>query len=156
MVKANCALQFAQDHSMCSVFPSLSSLAMHQKYTLTTKEISGDLELHSFPIPLSNALKALTNVMKIYGRNLLLHGLLLSPPALEGPCLAKVLLLTTTVNVLRSNQSGSCGIRAYYNERCRSLGDSNQVLIELTPKPDYSLELPNGHLPTSRIIPRHV
>ena len=43
-------LHFARDHSMCSVFPSRSSLAMRQEYTLTTKEISGGLNLHSFPI----------------------------------------------------------------------------------------------------------
>lgn len=44
-------LHFARDRSMCSVFPSRSSLAMRQEYTLTTKEISGGLKLHSFPIP---------------------------------------------------------------------------------------------------------
>lgn len=44
-------LHFARDHSVCSVFPSRSSLAMRQEYTLTTKEISGGLNLHSFPIP---------------------------------------------------------------------------------------------------------
>ena len=44
-------LHFARNHSMCSVFPSRSSLAMRQEYTLTTKEISGGLKLQSFPIP---------------------------------------------------------------------------------------------------------
>lgn len=44
-------LHFARDHSICSVFPSRSPLAMRQEYTLTTKEISGGLKLHSFPIP---------------------------------------------------------------------------------------------------------
>jgi hypothetical protein len=44
-------LHFARDRSLCSVFPSRSALAMRQEYTLTTKEISGGLKLHSFPVP---------------------------------------------------------------------------------------------------------
>ncbi|KAI9905302.1 hypothetical protein PsorP6_014004 [Peronosclerospora sorghi] len=44
-------LRFARDHRIDSVFPSRSSLAMRQEYTLTTKKISGGLQLQSFPIP---------------------------------------------------------------------------------------------------------
>ncbi|ETI34773.1 hypothetical protein, variant 1 [Phytophthora nicotianae CJ01A1] len=72
-------LHFARDRSMCSVFPSRSSLAMRQEYTLTTKEISGGLKLHSFPIPLTNAsMETLTNVLQVCGRSLFFHALLLS------------------------------------------------------------------------------
>lgn len=44
-------LHFARNHSVCSVFPVRSDLAMRQEYSLTTKEISGGLRLASFPIP---------------------------------------------------------------------------------------------------------
>ncbi|RLN57392.1 hypothetical protein BBJ28_00002694 [Nothophytophthora sp. Chile5] len=58
-------LHFARDHSVCSVFPPRSTLAMRQEFSLTTKEISGGLKVHSFPIP-------------ICGRSLFFHAVLLS------------------------------------------------------------------------------
>lgn len=44
-------LHFARNHSVYSVFPVRSDLAMRQEYSLTTKEISGGFRLASFPIP---------------------------------------------------------------------------------------------------------
>jgi hypothetical protein len=43
-------LHFTRDHSVCSVSPPSGS-PMRQEFSLVTKEISGGLQLHAFPIP---------------------------------------------------------------------------------------------------------
>ncbi|GLD93349.1 hypothetical protein PINS_up001941 [Pythium insidiosum] len=74
-------LHFARDHSICSVAPSsgATAMAMRQEYSLITKEISGGLQLHAFPIPLAVATaETLGSVLQICGHSLLFHSILLS------------------------------------------------------------------------------
>ncbi|DBA04848.1 TPA: hypothetical protein N0F65_004485 [Lagenidium giganteum] len=72
-------LHFARDHSVCYVAPPTSNVGMRQEYSLTTKEISGGLQLQSFPIPLSNAsAETISSVFQICGHSLLFHSILLS------------------------------------------------------------------------------
>ncbi|CAH0474822.1 unnamed protein product [Peronospora belbahrii] len=135
-------LHFARNHSMCSVFPSRSSLAMRQEYTLTTKEISGGLKLHSFPIPLSNAsMETLTNVMKICGRSLFFHVLLLSAFCSRSAVFGQRIAADNddAVNVqIKVDVAAAERITMNTGDL---LGDGNQVLIELNTTPDCSLEL---------------
>jgi hypothetical protein len=53
-------LHFARDHAVCTVStPSASggkAPSMRQEYSLVTKEISGGLQLHAFPIPVRTIL----------------------------------------------------------------------------------------------------
>ncbi|KAJ0401344.1 hypothetical protein ATCC90586_001761 [Pythium insidiosum] len=74
-------LHFARDHSVCTVAPpaSTTSFSMRQEYSLITKEISGGLQLHAFPIPLTLATaETLNSVLQICGHSLLFHSILLS------------------------------------------------------------------------------
>ncbi|KAJ0400968.1 hypothetical protein P43SY_008771 [Pythium insidiosum] len=74
-------LHFARDHSVCTVAPpsSTTSFSMRQEYSLITKEISGGLQLHAFPIPLALATaETLSSVLQICGHSLLFHSILLS------------------------------------------------------------------------------
>ncbi|KAG7385592.1 hypothetical protein PHYPSEUDO_001244 [Phytophthora pseudosyringae] len=135
-------LHFARDRSMCSVFPSRSSLAMRQEYTLTTKEISGGLKLHSFPVPLANAsMETLTNVLQVCGRSLFFHALLLSafcsrsntfglriPADNEDAVNARIKVDVAAPERITMNTG-------------ELLGPDKQVLIEVNTKPDCSLEL---------------
>uniref|UniRef100_M4C162 Uncharacterized protein n=1 Tax=Hyaloperonospora arabidopsidis (strain Emoy2) TaxID=559515 RepID=M4C162_HYAAE len=135
-------LHFARDHSMCSVFPSRSSLAMRQEYTLTTKEISGGLNLHSFPIALVNAsLDTLVNVFQICGRSLLFHALLLS--AFSSRCNVfgqRISAESDNAVNARIKVDVAAAERITMNTG-DLLGGGRQVLIELNTQPDCSLEL---------------
>ncbi|TMW55901.1 hypothetical protein Poli38472_008549 [Pythium oligandrum] len=72
-------LHFTRDRSLCNVSPPSSSLKLRQEYSLVTKEISGGLQLHAFPIPLSHASETtLNSVFQICGHSLLFHSVLLS------------------------------------------------------------------------------
>ncbi|KAG1691272.1 hypothetical protein DVH05_027135 [Phytophthora capsici] len=135
-------LHFARDRSLCSVFPSRSSLAMRQEYTLTTKEISGGLKLHSFPIPLANAsMETLANVFQICGRSLFFHALVLSAFCSRSN--------TFGVRIPADNDdavNARIKVDVAAPERITMntgdlLGPGKQVLIEVNTKPDCSLEL---------------
>ncbi|CAI5721733.1 unnamed protein product [Peronospora effusa] len=135
-------LHFARNHSMCSVFPPRSSLAMRQEYTLTTKEISGGLKLQSFPIPLSNAsLETLTNVVQICGRSLFFHALLLSAFCSRSNVFGQRISADNEDSVNTRIKVDVAAPERITMNTGDLLGAGKQVLIELNTKPDCSLEL---------------
>ncbi|KAI9911331.1 hypothetical protein PsorP6_009628 [Peronosclerospora sorghi] len=159
-------LHFARDHSICSVFLSRSSLAMRQEYTLTTKEISGGLQLQSFPIPLAHAsTETLRTVLELCGRSLIFHALLVSAfysrnnvfgeriaadndDVMHGTILLTCLgdvgmwkkLMVFRVATARIKVDVAPVERITMNTG-DLLGPDKHVLLELSTKPDCSLEL---------------
>jgi hypothetical protein len=72
-------LHFARDQSVCTVFPFKTNFAMCQSFSLITKEISGGLQINSFPIPLTFAsIQSLRSIFQICGHSLFFHSVLLS------------------------------------------------------------------------------
>ncbi|ETI34774.1 hypothetical protein, variant 2 [Phytophthora nicotianae CJ01A1] len=135
-------LHFARDRSMCSVFPSRSSLAMRQEYTLTTKEISGGLKLHSFPIPLTNAsMETLTNVLQVCGRSLFFHALLLSAFCSRSNIFGQRIPADNDDAVNARIKVDVAAPERITMNTGDLLGAGKQVLIEVNTKPDCSLEL---------------
>ncbi|KAG3118565.1 hypothetical protein PI124_g5094 [Phytophthora idaei] len=135
-------LHFARDRSMCSVFPSRSSLAMRQEYTLTTKEISGGLKLHSFPIPLTNAsMETLTNVFQVCGRSLFFHALLLSAFCSRSNTFGQRIPADNDDAVNARIKVDVAAPERITMNTGDLLGPGKQVLIEVNTKPDCSLEL---------------
>ncbi|KAG6972763.1 hypothetical protein JG688_00003859 [Phytophthora aleatoria] len=135
-------LHFARDRSMCSVFPSRSSLVMRQEYTLTTKEISGGLKLHSFPIPLTNAsMETLTNVFQVCGRSLFFHALLLSAFCSRSNTFGQRIPADNDDAVNARIKVDVAAPERITMNTGDLLGPVKQVLIEVNTKPDCSLEL---------------
>ncbi|KAF4133906.1 hypothetical protein GN958_ATG17243 [Phytophthora infestans] len=135
-------LHFARDRSICSVFPSRSSLAMRQEYTLTTKEISGGLKLHSFPIPLMNAsMETLTNVLQVCGRSLFFHALLLSAFCSRSNTFGQRIAADNDEAVNARIKVDVAAAERITMNTGDLLGADKQVLIEVNTKPDCSLEL---------------
>ncbi|CAI5722128.1 unnamed protein product [Hyaloperonospora brassicae] len=135
-------LHFARDHSICSVFPSRCSLAMRQEYTLTTKEISGGLNLHSFPIPLVNvSIETLANVFEICGRSLLFHALLLSAFCSRCNVFGQRISAENEDAVNARIKVDVAAAERITMNTGDLLGAGRQVLIELNTKPDCSLQL---------------
>ncbi|KAL4085919.1 hypothetical protein PRIC1_014544 [Phytophthora ramorum] len=135
-------LHFARDRSMCSVFPSRSALAMRQEYTLTTKEISGGLKLHSFPIPLTNAsVETLTNVFQVCGRSLFFHALLLSAFCSRSNTFGQRIPADNDDAVNARIRVDVAAPERITMNTGELLGAGKQVLIEVNTKPDCSLDL---------------
>ncbi|KAE9027851.1 hypothetical protein PF011_g1857 [Phytophthora fragariae] len=135
-------LHFARDRSMCSVFPSRSALAMRQEYTLTTKEISGGLKLHSFPIPLSNAsMETLANVFQVCGRSLFFHALVLSAFCSRSNTFGQRIPADNEEAVHARIKVDVAAPERITMNTGDLLGPGKQVLIEVNAKPDCSLEL---------------
>lgn len=135
-------LHFAQDHSICSVFPPRSSLAMRQEFTLTTKEISGGLTLHSFPIPLTSAsMETLTSVLQVCGRSLFFHALLLSIFCSKSNTFGQRIPADNDDAVYARIKVDVAAPERITMNTGDLLGANRQVLIEVNTTPDCSLEL---------------
>ncbi|TYZ63084.1 hypothetical protein PybrP1_011772 [[Pythium] brassicae (nom. inval.)] len=143
-------LHFARNHSVCSVFPVRSDLAMRQEYSLTTKEISGGLRLASFPIPLPNASSAtLENVLQICGHSLFFHSVLLSAFCSRNNTFGRRIPADSedAVNALIKVDVAAPDRITLHTGGL--LGQSKQVLVEIATKMDCSLELSTKFLSTT-------
>ncbi|CEG39622.1 uncharacterized protein PHALS_09860 [Plasmopara halstedii] len=135
-------LHFAQDHSICYVFPPRSSLAMRQEFTLTTKEISGGLTLHSFPIPLANAsMETLTSVLQVCGRSLFFHALLLSVFCSKSNTFGQRIPADNDDAIHAQIKVDVAAPERITMNTGDLFGADQQVLIEVNTTPDCSLEL---------------
>lgn len=135
-------LHFARDHSICSVFPSHGALAMRQEFSLTTKEISGGLKLHSFPIPLTNAsVETLTNVFEVCGRSLFFHAVLLSAFCSRNNAFGQRIAADNDEAVNAHIKVDVAAPERITMNTGELLGAGKQVLIEVSIKADCSMEI---------------
>ncbi|RLN50157.1 hypothetical protein BBJ29_005266 [Phytophthora kernoviae] len=135
-------LHFARDHSVCSVYPTRSPLAMRQEFSLTTKEISGGLKLHSFPIPLSNAsTETLTSVLQVCGRSLFFHAILLSAFCSRSNTFGQRIPADSEDVVNAHIKVDVAAAERITMNTGELLGPDKQVLIEVSIKADCSMDV---------------
>ncbi|KAF4321732.1 hypothetical protein BBO99_00004269 [Phytophthora kernoviae] len=135
-------LHFARDHSVCSVYPTRSPLAMRQEFSLTTKEISGGLKLHSFPIPLSNAsTETLTSVLQVCGRSLFFHAILLSAFCSRSNTFGQRIPADSEDVVNAHIKVDVAAAERITMNTGELLGPDKQVLIEVSIKADCTMDV---------------